>query len=110
MAERKIREIIKYLRELLEEKNLKVNKIILFGSYETKNHKKDSDIDIAVISETFNGKGIFARVKIMGDVEWKLMEKYLVPLDIVTMSPQDFEKGNSLVSRYAKAGKVIYAS
>lgn len=111
MAKRKIKEIkgaIKYLKNLLEKKGLEIDKIILFGSYARGDYKEDSDIDVVVVSEAFKGKGIFEKAKLMGDVEWKLVEKYPIPLDIITMSPEDLKKGVSPTSQYAKEGEVIY--
>ncbi|MBI5196117.1 MAG: nucleotidyltransferase domain-containing protein [Nitrospirae bacterium] len=108
MAKRKIKEAIKYLRDLLYEKGLEINKIILFGSYARGNFREDSDIDVLVISKDFSGKDIFERAGMLGDVEWRLIKKYLFPFDIITMSPEEFKKGVSPVSQFAKSGKVVY--
>ncbi len=108
MVKRKIEEIITYIKELLEERGIRIDKIILFGSYARGNYGKDSDIDVVIISKDFSGKGIFRRAKLLGDIDWKLMEKFLIPLDIITMSPEDFKNGISPISQYAKNGQVIY--
>lgn len=109
MPKRKVKEAITYLKDLLLEKGLNINKIIIFGSYAKGNYRKDSDIDLVVISSDFSGKGIFEKAKMLGDVEWKLIKKYLVPFDIITMSPEEFEKGVSPVSQFAKDGKIVYS-
>jgi hypothetical protein len=108
MAERKIKEAIKYLSDLLYEKGLEIDKIILFGSYAKGNYREDGDIDVIIISKDFNGKGIFERAEMLGDIEWKLIQKYLIPFDIITMSPEEFKKGISPISQFAKSGKVVY--
>jgi len=108
MAKRKIKKIIEYLKNLLEERELEIDKIILFGSYTRKDYREDSDADIIITSKDFSGKGIFERAKMLGDIEWKLMDKFLIPIDIITMSPEDFEKGISPISQYAKEGEIIY--
>ena len=108
MAKREIKKIIENLKNLLEERGLEIDRIILFGSHAKGKYREDSDIDIVVISKDFEGKGIFERSKMLGDVEWKLMEKFLVPLDIITMSPEDFKKGVSPISQYARGGEIIY--
>lgn len=58
MAGRQIREIIKKYGDALKAKGVRFNKIILFGSYASGRAGKDSDIDLAVISEEF-GKDRF---------------------------------------------------
>jgi len=108
MAKKKIKTIIEYLKNLLEKRGFEIDKIILFGSYVRGNYREDSDVDIVVNSKDFSGKDIFERAKMLGDIEWLLMEKFLIPLDIITMSPEDFKKGISPISQYAKEGEVIY--
>ena len=108
MDKRTIEEMIKYLKFLLNEKGIEVDKIILFGSSVKNDLNKANDIDIAIVSKSFSGKGIFERAKIFGDTEWKLLDKYLFPLDIVTMAPEELEKGVSLVSQFVQEGEVIY--
>ena len=108
MPKKKIKEIVEYLKILLQKRGLEINKIILFGSYAKGNYKKDSDIDIVIISKSFRRKGIFERAEMLGNLEWELIDKYLFPFDIITMSPEDFNRGVSLVSQYARDGEVIY--
>ena len=52
--------------------------------------------------------GIFKRAEMLGNLEWELMDKYLFPYDIITMSPEDFKRGVSPVSQYVRDGEVIY--
>ena len=58
MAQEEIIKIIKKYAEKLRERGVNFQKIILFGSYAANRGKRDSDIDVAVISETF-GKDRF---------------------------------------------------
>ncbi len=109
MAKRRIKKAIKYLRDLLYESGLEINKIILFGSYAKGNYREDSDIDIVVVSKDFSGKDIFERAKMLGDIEWRLIKKYLFPFDIITMSPEEFKKGVSPISQFARGGEVVYS-
>jgi len=108
MAKGKIKQIVWHLKSLLEFRELEIDKIILFGSQARGHYRKESDIDLIVISKDFSGKGVFERARMLGDVEWLLMDKFLIPLDIITMSPEDFDKGISPISQYAKGGEIIY--
>lgn len=109
MPKRKIKKIIEYLKNLLENSGLEIDKIILFGSYTKGNYRKDSDMDVVIISKDFSGKGIFERARMLGDLEWKLVEKFLIPIDIITMSPEDFKNGVSPIVQYAQSGEIVYA-
>ena len=58
MAKREVIEIIKRYGERLKEQGINFQKIILFGSYAANAENRDSDIDIAVVSQDF-GKDRF---------------------------------------------------
>lgn len=109
MAKREIIKIKKALKELLKESNFRIDKIILFGSYAKGKEKRDSDIDIIVVSKDFRNKDIFEIVNLMKDLHWKLVEKTMEPFDIMYYSDEEWERGNSLIINAAKReGKVIY--
>jgi predicted nucleotidyltransferase len=108
MAENEIKKLIKYLITLLGEKGVEVQKIIIFGSYARGTATADSDLDMVIISKDFRGKGIFERAKKLQGIEWQVIKKFMVPLDIITMSPDDFQKGISPVSQFARTGRIVY--
>jgi len=58
LAKEEVIEIIKRYAEALKEKGVNFRKIILFGSYAAGRQRRDSDIDIAVVSGDF-GKDRF---------------------------------------------------
>ena len=53
MAREEVIEIIKRYAAALKEKGINFRKIILFGSYAAGSQRRDSDIDIAVVSRDF---------------------------------------------------------
>lgn len=110
MSERKLEENIIFLGRCLKEKGLKVSKIILFGSQVKGKTTEESDVDILIISEDFRGKDIFERARLTKDAEIMTLKKFMMPLDIVTLTSEEFERGTSLVVEYAKRGKVMYAA
>lgn len=58
VVDKEIMDIVKkYVEVILE--NYKVKAIILFGSYAKGTNHKDSDIDIAIITDDIKGKDIF---------------------------------------------------
>lgn len=110
MAKRTVKEVVNFLATCLKEEGLNVSKVITFGSYAKRKVTEESDIDVVIVSPDFKGKDIFERAKLTKEAEIKTIRKFLIPLDIITMTPDELETGTSLISDYAKNGKVLYAA
>ena len=108
MTKAKNKRMISKLRSLFAEKGIIIDKIILFGSYIKEDFMESNDIDIAVVSKNFSGKGIFERAQMLGDIEWKLMDELLIPVDLIILSPEELDRGVSPVSQFVKSGEIIY--
>ena len=90
--------VVRFLEKCLEENGLNISKIIVFGSRGNGTAREDSDIDIVIVSEDFRGKNILQRVKMTGQPEVLTIRKFLVPLDILTMTPEELESETSPVA------------
>ena len=44
------------------------------------------------------------------EAEIKTIKKFRVPLDIITLTSEEFESGKSLITEFARKGKVMYAA
>lgn len=110
MAKSNVIKIIKFLEKSLTDGGLNISKIILFGSYAAKRATEESDIDIVIVSEDFRDKDIFERIRLLKDAEIATIRKFMVPLDIVTMTPEEFGSKMSLIADFAKKGEVVYAA
>lgn len=110
MAESKAVEAIGFMKERLRETGLNIDKIILFGSQTKGEATEDSDIDIIVISKDFHNKDIFKRARLTKEAEISTIRKFMIPFDILTMTPEEFESENSLLSDYARKGEIVYAT
>jgi predicted nucleotidyltransferase len=108
MAKDLVLEAIAFLEQQMEKSGLRIFKLILFGSQATGQANEESDIDIVVLSEDFRNKDIFERALLMKDAEILTIKKFMVPFDIITMTPEEFESESSLVGLYASEGKVVY--
>jgi predicted nucleotidyltransferase len=97
--------LIKFLEGCLREKGVKITKIILFGSQITGKATEESDLDIVIISEDFKGKDIFKRAELTKEAEIMTIKKFMIPLDIITLTPEEFESGTSLIAEYARKEK-----
>jgi len=86
-----INNVISYLHESLVSNGLKDNRIALFGSALSGNMHSDSDIDIIVISESFENKNIFERINMTLKAQLDVQHKYIIPMDILLKTPEEYE-------------------
>ena len=63
---KKIVSIINQYRKELEASGIRVKKILLYGSYARGKARKDSDIDLVVISDDFKNMDLFERHSLLG--------------------------------------------
>ena len=106
-----IKEIIKeYLKYF--PKNIRVKGVFLFGSYATGKIRKDSDVDIIVISPDFKKISFIKRLELLSSLRQSKITRS-IPMDIFGYTPEEFEEidKESIVMRQAKKeGKMIYKS
>jgi predicted nucleotidyltransferase len=107
MAKRKVLAAIRFFEEQLRENEVEVAKIVLFGSQAKGTASVESDVDIIVISRNFKNKNIFKRLALIKDAKIATIRKYMIPLDVIMMTPDEVNSGTSLVSEYAREGEVV---
>jgi predicted nucleotidyltransferase len=110
MAEEKLLEVIDFFKNQLIYEGINISKIILFGSQAAGTASEDSDIDLVVVSEDFANKNIFEKIKLLNKADAKTIKKFMVPIDVILMSPKELENEYSIIAGYAKQGKVVYYS
>lgn len=106
MGKKTIKQIVLRLVNALHKQNIKTEKVVLFGSYAEGNSHKDSDLDLLIISSDFRGQNLLERAKILARAHWEVPD---YPMDIVGVTPDEWEKADSLIIDYAKNGKLVYA-
>jgi uncharacterized protein len=102
-------QIKKVLRDLvasLKRKGIKVNRLILYGSYANGNPRSDSDIDVVVISSSFNNKNLLKRQELLGEAIFGLDES----VEAIGYSYNEFAKRSRLSFLFdiASSGKTVY--
>jgi len=95
--------IIQRYRSTLEELGINVEKMILFGSYATGTYHEGSDIDLVVISKDFADKDFWSRIKILA----KALRIIFEPIEATAMTPEEYEKGDSMIALFAREGEVV---
>jgi len=103
----KVNAAIEFLERCIREGGVTPEKIILFGSQAKGKATKESDIDVVIISEDFRNKYILERAAMTKDAEVRTLKKFMIPLDIVTLTPE--ENNASLITAYAKDADVVSA-
>ncbi|MBM4030471.1 MAG: nucleotidyltransferase domain-containing protein [Planctomycetes bacterium] len=101
MDKRSVLAIIRRFRHALEKQGVEAPRIILFGSWATGRAHEGSDIDLAVISESFRRKGYWKRIDILTAAVYELFE----PIEAVAFTPEEWERGDSLIADFARAGE-----
>ena len=109
LAQKRASDLVQFSYGCLKEKGIKVSKIVVFGSQARGTATEESDIDIVVISEEFKRKNIFKRANLTKDAEIRTIKKFMVPLDIITMTPEEYENRTSLAAEYAHEGEIVFA-
>jgi len=87
-------EVARKIKESLEKKGIRVEKIILFGSRARGDHKKESDYDFIIVSRDFEGIPIFKRIEMVLDVRENI--------DVICLTPEEFEREKNFI------GSVVY--
>ena len=69
-------------------KNIKINKIFVFGSYAYGNAKQDSDLDLCVITELGNKR----KIDIMREIRKDIRQSYIIPIDVLVYDVKEFDE------------------
>jgi predicted nucleotidyltransferase len=107
MPEEIIEEIKNILRENFKRRKLKLNKLVLFGSYAKNNYSKESDLDLIIVSSDFRNKTLSKRVKIMLGLNYELVKNLKMPVDTFYYSDREWNKGESLIINEAKMNGIV---
>ena len=94
-----------YISDL--EKDLAIQRVVLFGSYARGDHRRDSDIDLAVFSDSFRGRRLVDIVSFL----LSKSRRYKVDLEPLGFTFEEYldSEGNDFVQRIKKEGIEIYS-
>lgn len=109
MTGRKQKVTARILKELLRQKGVQPSKIIIFGSQSQNRAVKDSDVDIIVVSESFEGKNIFERIEMTEGLHRKLVRQIMMPIDIMYYSFAEWKRASSPIIEIAKKEGIVYS-
>ncbi len=98
----RVRKIIDKYIKTLEENDIPIKQAILFGSYAQGRYNKWSDIDIALVSNIFEGNRFIDRDKIR-----KINLSVSSDLEILPYRPQDFTPDDPFVREIIETGVTL---
>ncbi len=95
--------LINYLKDLSTE--IDIDKAILFGSYAKGNYGVDSDIDLAIFSDSFRGMERVESIKYL----LRKARKYRgIDIQPISFTKQDYEERIGIVGEVLKTGIELY--
>ncbi len=103
MDKNAVLKILAEFKQILQKKGTRVDKMILFGSYANGVPHEGSDIDLVVVSPDFHNKGLWDRIEILSEAIYEIFE----PIEAIPMTPEEWEKGDSMIAMIAKKGEVV---
>ena len=78
MVKKRVIMATEFLQQCLKETGLDISKVILFGSQSREEATEESDIDILIISEDFQGKDVFERAKLTKYAKITTTKKFMI--------------------------------
>ncbi len=106
MDKKAVLSVIDRFIKALEVRSINVDRVILYGSYATGTFTDDSDIDLVVVSRDFSSKNYWERIDILSEAIYDVFE----PIEAVALTPEEWDKGTSPISDYARQGETVYAA
>lgn len=103
MDKKSVLAIIRRFRRTLERHGVKAPRIILYGSWVTGKPHPGSDIDLAVVSESFAGKSYWERIGIVTAAVYEVFE----PIEAIALTPDEWERGDSPMGDLAHSGQTV---
>ena len=86
--DRKILKSLESFKNTLEDMKISVKRMVIFGSYAAGSEKKNSDLDVVVISDDFKGMNLFSRLEILGLALAKA--RIFEPIEAIGYTEQEF--------------------
>ncbi|MBI4822910.1 MAG: nucleotidyltransferase domain-containing protein [Nitrospirae bacterium] len=94
--------IIKQYILKLKELNVRVERVLLYGSYAKGQAKEDSDIDLIIVSRDFERMNIRERLEVLGIAGARIMQ----PIQAKGYTPQEMESKNPFLIEILEHSRV----
>ena len=95
--------IVEQFRRALVEVGVRPQRLTLYGSCARGEAHEWSDIDVVVVSDDFAERGYWERIDLLVEAIYKVRK----PIEAVPMTPEEWERGDSLLAQYARQGEEV---
>jgi predicted nucleotidyltransferase len=99
-------EIIERFRKALDKQGVRVERLILYGSFAYGTPHEGSDIDLIVISEDFAPLDFWGRIDVLTEALYEVFE----PIEAIAMTQKEWDNREFSIVDYACDGEVVYAA
>jgi predicted nucleotidyltransferase len=99
--------VLEFLRTALAASGVSVQKLIVFGSRARGEGNEDSDLDVAAVSSDYEGKDIFERIRLAKKAVMATADRFVIPLDIAHLTPEEYESRSSPIASFAHEGEEV---
>jgi len=99
-ADKSIINLVKQFARDVSAEGVNLKKVILFGSYAQNKHRRDSDIDVALIADDFKG---FVYLDLDLFIKAKIKKSYS-KIQVQTFSNSQFTGGNPFIGEIIRTG------
>jgi predicted nucleotidyltransferase len=106
MGKAAVLKIIGRFKDVLEKKGIKIERIVLYGSYAAGTQREGSDIDLVVIADDFSALGYWQRIDLLSAAIYEVFQ----PIEAVAMTQAEWGNGDSFIVDFARNGEVVFAA
>ncbi len=99
-----IRALIDDILIEIRELGIEVSALVLFGSHSDGTATDGSDVDIALISASFHNLNSLHRRKQIKPALHRISGRYHVPIDLILLTPEEYEKESSIRISFIRNG------
>jgi len=85
--DKEIYSIISEYKKRLELSGVKINKIMLYGSYASGRANEESDLDLVIVSDSFKDMDLWERLSFLGRIRAGIRK----PMEILGLTKEEFE-------------------
>jgi uncharacterized protein len=107
MDQTRVNQVIQFFTDELRQSGMEINAVILFGSYSTGSATDQSDIDIAIVSQSFLDYEFSNRFHLIGRHIVKTVQQYHIPIDVIPLTQDEYENEKSIRMEFIRSGTVI---
>lgn len=88
MNKKTVLTILSRFKAALELEGIRVDDLIMFGSYITNTYREGSEIGVVVVSDDFKGKRYWKRIDIISNAVYQEFS----PIEAIAVTPEEWQK------------------